>query len=54
MDTHTNYCQKQQITPASIKAQQATQPNHPNQQANDLMPFVGYPRESMPKACPYG
>jgi len=35
------------------KAQQVTQPNHPNQQASDLMPFVGYPREDMPKGLPF-
>jgi len=37
----------------ATKAQQVTQPNHPNQQASDLMPFVGYPRENMPKGLPF-
>ena len=35
------------------KAQQVSQPNHPRQQATDLMPFVGYPRENMPKGLPF-
>ena len=34
-------------------AQQVTQPNHPRQQAKILMPFVGYPRENMPKGLPF-
>lgn len=34
-------------------AQQVAQPNHPRQQASDLMPFVGYPRENMPKGLPF-
>jgi len=35
------------------KAQQVLQPNHPNQQASALMPFVGYPRVIMPKGLPF-
>ena len=34
-------------------AQQVSQPNHPRQQATDLMPFVGYPRENRPKGLPF-
>ena len=35
------------------KAQQVSQPNHPRQQVSSLMPFVGYPRENMPKGLPF-
>lgn len=35
------------------KAQRVSQPNHPMQQVTDLMPFVGYPRENMPKGLPF-
>ena len=41
------------IKQRASKAQQVSQPNHPNQQASILMPFVGYPRESMPKGLPF-
>jgi len=37
----------------SRKAQQASQPNHPRQQVRELMPFVGYPRENIPKGLPF-
>ncbi len=30
-----------------------SQPNHPKQQVTGLMPFVGYPRENMPKGVPF-
>ena len=35
------------------KAQRATQPNHPNQQAKGLMPFAGNPRQDMPFGLPF-
>ncbi|PCI10733.1 MAG: transposase, partial [Thiotrichales bacterium] len=35
------------------KAQTAHNPNHPQQQINTLMPFVGNPRETMPKGLPF-
>ena len=41
------------IKQRAIKAQQVAQPNHPNQQASELMPFVGYPRENIPKGLPF-
>lgn len=31
------------------KAKKSKQPNHPNQQAEDLLPFVGSPRKNIPK-----
>jgi hypothetical protein len=34
------------------KAQQTIQPNHPDQQVKDLLPFVGNPRQDMPKGIP--
>ncbi len=41
------------IKQRAIKAQQVAQPNHPNQQSSILMPFVGYPRENIPKGLPF-
>ncbi|HED16742.1 MAG TPA: hypothetical protein ENI64_08025, partial [Gammaproteobacteria bacterium] len=41
------------IQKRTAKAQQVSQPNHPRRQANDLMPFAGYPRENMPKGLPF-
>ena len=41
------------IKQRSIKALQVSQPNHHNQQVRELMPFVGYPRENMPKGLPF-
>ena len=35
------------------KARQAIQPNHPRQQAANLMPFAGNPRQDMPKGLPF-
>lgn len=35
------------------KAKQAISPNQPTQQASDLMPFVGYPKESLLKGIPF-
>jgi len=35
------------------KAEQATQPNHPNQQVKELLPFAGNPRQNMPKGLPF-
>ena len=35
------------------KAQQVTQPNHPNQQPKALMPFAGNPRQEMPFGLPF-
>ena len=35
------------------KAQTAHNPNHPQQQINTLMPFVGNPRETRPKGLPF-
>jgi len=37
----------------SQKAQSAHAPNHPQQQANGLFPFVGNPRDEMPKGLPF-
>jgi len=34
------------------KAQQAIQPDHPDQQVRDLLPFAGNPRQDMPKGIP--
>jgi len=34
------------------KAQSAVQPNHPNQQQKELLPFAGNPRQNMPKGAP--
>ena len=41
------------IKQRTAKAQQVAQANHPRQQAENLMPFVGYPRENMPKGLPF-
>jgi REP element-mobilizing transposase RayT len=35
------------------KAQSVSQPNHPNQQLKQLLPFVGNPRSDMPKGLPF-
>jgi hypothetical protein len=35
------------------QAEQAKQPNHKNQQANGLLPFVGNPRAHMPNDLPF-
>ena len=35
------------------QAEQATQPNHKNQQSNGLLPFVGNPRAHMPNGLPF-
>jgi len=35
------------------KAQKATQPNHPQQQQNQLLIFAGNPKEDMPKGLPF-
>lgn len=35
------------------QARQATNPNHPRQQPNVLLSFVGNPRESMPQGLPF-
>ncbi|MFY0640526.1 MAG: transposase [Bermanella sp.] len=35
------------------KAKTSYQPNHPNQQENKLMPFVGNPRENIPEGLPF-
>lgn len=35
------------------KAQQAHLANHPQQRPSTLMPFVGYPRQDMPKGLPF-
>ncbi|MFT5593975.1 MAG: REP element-mobilizing transposase RayT [Oceanicoccus sp.] len=37
----------------SEKAKIAYQPNHPNQQVNKLMPFIGNPRENIPEGLPF-
>jgi len=34
------------------KAQAAAQPNHPNQQQKQLLPFAGNPRQNIPKGIP--
>ena len=34
------------------KSQRSVQPNHPNQQQKELLPFVGNPRQDMPKGVP--
>ncbi|MCF6338545.1 MAG: hypothetical protein L3J84_11450 [Gammaproteobacteria bacterium] len=35
------------------KAQKAVQPNHPQQQENQLLVFAGDPRKTMPKGLPF-
>jgi REP element-mobilizing transposase RayT len=35
------------------KARSVTQANHPNQQEKSLLPFVGNPRQAMPKGLPF-
>lgn len=35
------------------KAQSVTAPNHPQQQLKSMLPFVGYPRQGMPKGLPF-
>ena len=35
------------------KAKSTFQPNHPNQQAHKLMPFVGNPRKNIPEGLPF-
>jgi len=35
------------------QAEQVIQPNHPNQQVKDLLPFVGNPRQDMPTGLPF-
>jgi hypothetical protein len=35
------------------QAEQAKQPNHKNQQASGLLPFVGNPRARMPNGLPF-
>jgi len=35
------------------QAKQAHTPNHPNQQAKQLMPFVGNPKQDMPQGLPF-
>lgn len=41
------------IRARSCYAKRAYQPNHPNQQADRLMPFVGSHRNQMPKGLPF-
>ena len=35
------------------KAEQAAQPNHPNQQVKELLPFAGNPRKGLPTGLPF-
>jgi hypothetical protein len=41
------------IKTRSLRAQTASNPNHPNQQAKGLMLFAGNPREPMPEGLPF-
>ena len=41
------------IQQRSLSAQMAHNPNHPQQQTKQLMPFAGNPRKNMPKGLPF-